>query len=251
MTPTKIDRARIAAYVDGELTPEEAAAVAMHLADHPEDQAYADDLFAANAALAAAFAAPLQDPVPQAIRDVILPSTAQDRPRAQVLPFPRRPATLVAGLSLAASIALAVALFRQPGADPLTPGPVAAGSELAEVLNTLPSGEIRTTPQGGDLMILATLPTPGGFCRELERIDAAAGDMAQALACRGTGPEWEIVVVLTEPLAGAPAEDGFIAAEGAASEGLTPFLDQAEAGLALTPEEEAALISKGWTTPTP
>ena len=31
MTPTKIDRARIAAYVDGELTPEEAAAVAMHL----------------------------------------------------------------------------------------------------------------------------------------------------------------------------------------------------------------------------
>ena len=49
---SKIDRTRLAAFVDGELSPEEAAAVVMHLADHPADQAYVDDLFAANAALA-------------------------------------------------------------------------------------------------------------------------------------------------------------------------------------------------------
>ena len=251
MTPTKIDRARIAAFVDGELSPEEAAAVAMHLADHPEDQAYADDLFAANTALAAAFAAPMHEPVPQAIRDTIFPPAAQERTPARVIAFPRRPATLVAGLSLAASVALAVTLFRQPGADPFTPGPVAAGSELATLLDTLPSGEVRPTAQGGDLMILATLPTPDGFCREVERIDAAAGAMVQALACRGPGTPWDIAVVLKEPLTDAATEDGFVAAEGAASEGLTPFLDQAEAGLALTPEEEATLIAGGWNAPTP
>ncbi len=47
----------LAAFVDGELSPEEAAEVVMHLADHPADQTYVDDLFAANAALAEAFSA--------------------------------------------------------------------------------------------------------------------------------------------------------------------------------------------------
>ena len=50
--PKAMDRARLAAFVDGELSPEDSAAVVMHLADHPADQAYVDDLFAANAALA-------------------------------------------------------------------------------------------------------------------------------------------------------------------------------------------------------
>ncbi len=41
---TVMDKDRLAAFVDGELTPEEAAAVVMHLARHPDDQAYVDDL---------------------------------------------------------------------------------------------------------------------------------------------------------------------------------------------------------------
>ena len=65
---TAFDKDRLAAFGDGELSPEEAAAVVMHLADHPDDQAWVDDLIAANETLAAAFAAPLHEPVPEAIR---------------------------------------------------------------------------------------------------------------------------------------------------------------------------------------
>jgi hypothetical protein len=43
----------------------------MRLADHPEDQAYVDDLMAANAALSRAFAAPMEEPVPPVLRDMI------------------------------------------------------------------------------------------------------------------------------------------------------------------------------------
>jgi anti-sigma factor RsiW len=83
---TVMDKDRLAAFVDGELSPEEAAAVVLHLADTPVDQAYVDDLFAANEALAQAFGAPLSEPVPEAIHAAIMgPSAATNvvafRPR--------------------------------------------------------------------------------------------------------------------------------------------------------------------------
>ena len=90
--PTQMDRTRLAAFVDGELSPEEAAAVVMHLADHPADQAYVDDLFAANAALSAAFAAPLSEPIPSSLRAVL----HADPVPAQIIPFrPRMRLSLI------------------------------------------------------------------------------------------------------------------------------------------------------------
>jgi len=34
--PTALDKHRLAAFADGELSPEEAAALVIHLADHPQ-----------------------------------------------------------------------------------------------------------------------------------------------------------------------------------------------------------------------
>lgn len=241
-----MDRTRLAAFVDGELSPEEAAAVVMHLADHPEDQAYVDDLFAANAALAEAFSAPLAEALPQGIDRAIHGAPAPASSPAQVIPFRPRPALVFGGLALAASLAAAVVLFRPVAPQSLAAGPVPAGSPLAEALATLPSGTPLPQGEGRDLMILATLPTETGPCREVEALDRRAARLELALACHDPASGWTIDVVLQEPLIRGDNGTDFLPAEGAAAQGLSPYLDQRGAGLALTPAEEAALIASGW-----
>lgn len=242
--PPAMDRAHLAAFVDGELSPEDAAAVVMHLADHPADQAYVDDLFAANAALAQAFSAPLTEPLPPALQAAL----GADPAPAPVIPFrPRlRPAMTAGGLALAASLVAALVLFRPTAPSPLALGPVAAGSPLAQALDTRPSGTAVTEAASRDLMILSTLPTDTGPCREVEVIDRSAAQIELALACHDQATGWRVEVVLKEPLPAAAEQENFVTAQGAAAQGLSPYLDQRGAGLALSPEAEADLIAKGW-----
>lgn len=166
--PTVMDKDRLAAFVDDEMSPEQAAAVVMHLADHPQDQAHVDDLMAANAALALAFSAPMGAPVPDALRDLVLGAG----PEGKVVPFhaKRRPAVaLWGGLGVALAAGLAVAVFTPGAAVPqLTPGPLAGGSALHAALDTLPAGEVRVMEGGAEAMVLGSVPTPGGYCREIE-----------------------------------------------------------------------------------
>lgn len=256
--PTAMTRDRLAAFVDGALSPEEAAAVVMHLADHPADQAYVDDLFAANAALARAFAAPLSEPVPPAIRAVLAEPapepTPEATPGAAILPFPsahaRRLPALAGGLGLAAGLALALYLVQPAPPAALAVGPLAADSPLGTALESLPSGVPLAAASGRETVILSTLPTATGPCREVESLDRAARRIDLALACRDPQGLWQIEVVLAEtlPVEASPAspEDGFIAAEGASVLDLSAHLDQRGAGLALSPEAEAALIARGW-----
>ncbi|MGL6208556.1 MAG: anti-sigma factor family protein [Paracoccaceae bacterium] len=251
--PTMMDKDRLAAFVDGELSPEEAAAVVMHLADHPRDQAYVDDLTAANAALSRAFAAPLEEPVPDRFRDLILGSETKEAPAAQVLPFRPRSSVrsalaswggLAAGGALAAGLALAVFLPSLDGRD-LAPGPLAANSPLHGVLASLPSGEVQVLEDGAEVMILSSVPTPTGFCREIEVMRGDINRLEAALACTdGTG--WSVEVVIVEDLADAAASEGFGTANGDEAQGFTPFLDRVGAGAFLSPEEEAAAIGRSW-----
>lgn len=253
--PKAMDRARLAAFVDGELSPEDSAAVVMHLADHPADQAYVDDLFAANAALARAFAAPLSEAVPPAIQALLAepaPNPAPiPAPSAAILPFPPargrlRPA-LAGGLGLAAGLALALYLVQPAPPATLAVGPLDAASPLATALEGLPSGATLATAPGPETVILSTLPTATGHCREVESLDRAAGRIDLALACRLPQGGWQIEMVLAETLPGdSTTEPGFAAAEGTALQDFSAYLDRRGAGLALSPEEEAALIARGW-----
>jgi len=250
--PTSMDKDRLAAFVDGELAPEEAAAVVMHLADHPQDQAYVDDLMAANAVLTRAFAAPLEDPVPPALRHLIL-GTAPEAPTEKVVRFPAKARNrsglaawggLLAGAALAAGLAVAVYL-PGVGASGLTPGPLAADSPLAMALADLPAGAALMLDGGAEAMILGSVPTPTGFCREVEVIDAAEGVLKAALACT-EGAGWTVAVVLAENLADAAESEGFGTASGAEAQSFAPFLDRIGAGAFLSPEQEAAAIARGW-----
>lgn len=240
-----MDKSRLAAFVDGELSPEEAAEVVLHLADHPQDQAYVDDLMVANEALAQAFADPLSEPVPQAIEEAIM----GPRETAEIIPFRRRPSIWV-GTALAASVALAMiagpAIFAPGETSALAVGSVAEGSGLAQALNTLPSGTPEALDENREMMILATLPIDGGFCREVEIIDRADARIDLGVACRADAV-WTVEVTLSEPLEAAGTEDGFVTASGAEMQGLMPFLDRLGVGAALDPEAEAQAIERGWT----
>ncbi len=249
--PTVMDKDRLAAFVDGEMSPEEAAAVVMHLADNPEDQSYVDDLMAANAALAQAFASPMEEPVPTVLRNLILQPDAgygTDNVvplRATLRASMRLPRVgMVAGGALAAGLALAVFLPASGGLD-LAPGPLAAGSPLYDVLVSQPAGEVRSLQDGATAMVLASLPTPDGFCREVEVIDTDAQSVQAALACTD-GAGWTVAVVIAESLADAEAADGFGTASGDEAQSFEPFLDRVGAGASLSPEEEAAAIARGW-----
>ncbi len=241
MRETTVDKALLAAFADGELSPEEAAAVVMHLADHPEDQAFVDDLMAANAALIRAFDAPMTAPVPPAILAAI------DGPpvRAKVVALPKRRGLAWAAVALAASVGLAVVLF--PAARPtgLTAGPVAQGQALHDALQSLPSGTTVPLTAGQDLTILATLPTTAGHCREVEVINRADRRLDVALACTA-GDGWRVDVVLSEPLPEATPDQGFVPAGGIETEALTLWLDRLGAGMALDAATEAAMIARGW-----
>ena len=248
--PVVMDKDRLAAFVDGELSPEEAAVVVMHLADHPEDQAYVDNLTAANAALALAFAPALDEPAPEALRHLILGTS----PEAKVVPFRPRPAVrpivpllggLAAGAALAAGLAVAVFLPNVDRHD-LTPGPLAADFPLLPFLASAPSGVTEVMEDGAKVMILATVPTPSGFCREIEVIHAPPGRLEAALVCH-EGSGWTVEVVLTESLANAEDGEGFGTASGAEAQGFGPFLDRIGAGAVLDPAAEAAVIARGWS----
>ncbi|SEN93910.1 Putative zinc-finger [Gemmobacter aquatilis] len=242
-----IDKDRLAAFADGELSPEEAAAVVMHLADHPEDQAWVDEVMAANMALARAFAAPMAEPVPDRFQALILPDAD---PAAHVVAFrPRWSMPRIwAGAALALAAALAVmAVLPEPDAG-LRVGPVAAGSALETALMAQASGAVQPLGEAGQLTILATLPATGGYCREFELVAPETGDIQLGLACRaGTG--WAVDVLLAETAAtGGETASGYLPASGNDAGAIDPWLDRRGAGMALSADEEAALIQHGWSS---
>ncbi len=231
---TAMTKERLAAFVDGELTPEEAAQVVLHLADHPDEQALVDEMMAANLALQRAFGAPMAEPVPPAILATL--------GMGQVVPLRRRAVPLwgaVLGAGLAAAAAFVAML---PGAAPgLVVGPVAEGSALHQVLTARASGDAAVLGDGSTLAVLATMPASGGWCREVERL--AEGLTEVALACT-EGGVWRVDVVLAEGLS--PAADGFMPASGEGAAALTPWLDRRGAGSVLTPDQERAALAAGW-----
>lgn len=243
MHMTTMDKDRLAAFADGEMTPEDAAAVVMHLADHPEDQAYVDDLMAANEALAKAFAMPMSEPVPPAILAAV--EGRQSVALASVLPFARRPFLATGGLALAASVAVAAVLWPQTEDIRLAVGTVPGGSVLHDHLQSLPSGETIRIGAEAELTILATLPTPNGHCREVEVIDPALGRLDLVLACQQKGG-WRIEVALAEALPDAVADQTYTPADGADALALTPWLDRLGAGFALDSAAEAEAIARRW-----
>jgi hypothetical protein len=247
---TLMDKDRLAAFVDGELPPDEAAAVVLHLADHPGDQAYVDELYAAGEALAQAFGAPVHEPVPEAIRAAIMGSAEVP----SVVPFRARSRLVVvwSGLAMAAAVAAAAVLMpgllQKPQPAGIALGPLPAADPVAGVLNSRASGLPVTLEDGRETMVLATFDMPDGrFCREFEVIDRAAGRVDYAVGCL-TGDAWRVEAAIAEAI-GTGSGDGFVPAGEVEADTLTRYLERKGQPVVLDAETEAGLIGRGWTGP--
>lgn len=240
------------AYVDGALSPEDAAEVVLYLADHPEDQARVDAMMALNETLARAYETPADDAVPQAILDTILQpiaAPASSEAGATVIPFRRRKTVwMVAGLALAASIALAAVMLPQmsaPKSNHLTVGPVAQNSVLDTTLSREVSGVPVPLDDGATLTPVASFATTTlGMCREVELLNPARDELETAIACRRNGDSWHIE--LATAVTGSSDDTGFVPASGQGPDMISRFLDAIGAGFTLTPDEEEREISYKW-----
>jgi len=254
---TVMDPDRLAAFVDGALSPEEAATVVLHLADCPRDRAHVDALMEIGVLLAAAYAEPLHAAVPERLRATIFPEAA---PKVAVVPplaasrssgaarggsrrWPARRSGWALA-ALAASALIAVGLVQSRGPAPEThAGPVVAGSALHAALERAPSGTA-----GDGLTLIGTFRDGTGRpCREFEAADRAGGVVTRGIACRSGAGGWTTIAAFsgTDPAEPSPAE-GFIPAGGAGAGNLDAVLDRIGAGMTLAPDAEAVLLRDGW-----
>ncbi|MFV0384698.1 anti-sigma factor family protein [Paracoccus sp. (in: a-proteobacteria)] len=239
--PARLDIGLLHAFADGELAPDEAARVVLHLADCPADQELVNGIMATNAMIARACAGPMQEPVPPRIRSAIFGPPA---PVGAAPPARRGGVLRFAGLggALAAGLA-ALAVWLPTGGDPALPtGPVAVRSPVAEALTQLATGESRLVAQDTRLDVTGSFAVRDGYCREvsLDR-DKAVGVVA--LACHG--PEgWRIAA--RQEVEAINPEVGYFPAGGDEDDPVGAYLDAVNAGPVLSAEQEAAARASGW-----
>ncbi len=249
-----MDRERLEAFVDGALSPEDSAAIVLHLADCPSDAAYVDALMEANALVAAAYAEPLHQPVPERLRAAIFPEAvrAPVRPAARsgwraLRPQPRTVVWAALAASAALVIGLAVSPARNSGPVQIA-GAAATDDALRVALETSGSGLVEAGSAPAQITLIATFfDRDGRPCREYELLDPTATALTQGIACRSPDQGWATELAVASRLTPAADRGGaFVPAEGASASALDGALDRLGAGMLLTPDEERGLIANDW-----
>lgn len=240
---------QLMAWVDGELPAAEAERIAAAVAADAGLAARAARLQRLNRQLRQAFAAELNDPVPDTLaaaargEPVALPGS-----RATIHPLPARPLRLgwAAWGGLAASVLLAVAVVPRltvgsgGTAEPVqaqADGRLVAGGALAAALEHGLASENRPD---GTRLLLSFRDRHGEFCRSF------AAPVGRGLACR-QGGQWQ-VVVLTAPAA-APASaatEQLRLASGDLPAAVLAAVEQRMDGLALDAAQERRARDAGW-----
>ncbi|MBP7001583.1 zf-HC2 domain-containing protein [Amaricoccus sp.] len=253
---TVMEQETLAAFVDGALSPEESARVVLHLADCADDAAYVDALMELNALLGAAFAAPVNQAIPERIRAAIFPAPASvGRARASgrsgwrmARPGGRRIAAWAA-VAAAAALVVGVGIDLRTGGDTVQiAGAPGADGALRAALEAAPSGEAPSEGEERITLIATYRDAAGRPCREYEILHDAERALTRGLACRNSGEDWETEVAVASrlPSPAAGGGEGFVPAQGAASDTLDAALDRLGIGMSLTPDEERALIGSDW-----
>jgi hypothetical protein len=244
-THPPVDPERLAAYADGELPPDEAAAVKAAIAADP---ALAEQLAAhraLRATLAAHFAPILDAPVPARLTDLLAPresatvvdlAAARQSRAAVAAPAKRDRPRWAFGGALAASLALGLLFGTQlPRGGTITDsgGALVASGALDKALSTqlASAGE-----QGGTRILLSFRTAQGGYCRGFES-GATAG-----IACRAAG-RWAIL--RSESTGGSEAASAYRQA-GSAQAAIMAAAQEMAAGPALDETGERTARAAGW-----
>lgn len=238
----RLDIRILHAFADGELEPEEAARVVLHLADCPTDQEAVDRIMAMNAMMAQACSGPMQEPIPPRIRSAIFGEPAAV---GTTTPLSRRRIYRFAGLTggaLAAGLA-ALAIWLPGVSDPDLPlGRIAARSPIAEALDELASGGTQLVAHDTELGVIASFAVKDGYCREISLDRSNTPDLI-ALACHDA-EGWQITARL-EMIGMTPAS-GYTPAEGQDDDPIGAYLDRVQASSVLSPDLEARAKEAGW-----
>lgn len=255
------------AYVDGELGADEAAMIERAIAGDAGLRRRAADFRDTRLLARGAFAEERAAPVPAALAAAVrvaaerakagavapsVPPAAASAPTAplpaaaaaasNVVAFPVRRRTVYAALPIAACLMLAAGLAgfllgetRVPEGDVATAGLLGADPSVIEALARLVGGETRMLADGRRLQAVASFPVEGGVCRVFTLQPAGPGAVEGVACDRGSGLAVEVAVV-------ASGTDGaYTPASDIATGVVDAFLDAADAGDALTAEEERAL----------
>lgn len=200
----EIDDTRLMAYVDGELSAEEAARIESQAA---ADAALAERIRRTRALrvrLGGAYAPVLDEEVPQRLRDVLRPGSEIPDP-VRAIPAPATALGVQPGRrrrrardwsALAASLLLGVLIARvlPPGTSPaqddaFVDAAMRAGGALERALN---DGLAAAGPDGGVSIGLSFRARDGVYCRSF----TLDGEQPRAgLACREGGARWRVTTL--------------------------------------------------------
>lgn len=250
MSNNESDDVLLSALLDGELSAQDAAQLEQRIAREPELRARLDALERADKAVRERYAGVVDEPLPQALRDLL----GADAPRADnVVPLarPARAPSFVLPTALAASVALAVGLAfgvvlapDRQGRDRdfiANAGSVAPGSALFEVFERVPTAESRALP--GDVTATPSLTfatQSGDYCREVEV--ASERGATQLLGCRRDA-QWRLVLSSYSP---SVSTDGVYRPASGPSSVLDAAIDELIEGAPLEAAAERELMSRGW-----
>jgi len=246
--PTNPDDDALSALIDGVLPSDEAAELRARLDRDPALAARLAAMERANRAVRDAYRGVVDEPLPERVLDLLRAPQA----RANVVDLDARrarralpawlPQAAAAGVALAIGLGLGFGLGhrseRSPSAGLLaSTGPVAAGSALHELLESVPSGEAREL-DGATAEARFTFRTQGGdWCRELAVSSGAARNAA--VACRRDGG-WRVDLVGVEAAAGEVYRPA--GGDAPVREAVDALID----GEPLERDAERALVERGW-----
>lgn len=263
---------RLVAYADGQLDPEEVAAVEAYIAANPEAAKLVEEFRKVRAQIEGVVGGVANQPAPQRLIDTIMtsPLAGTPPPAAEVVPFPiekvaaRSRSRPVLGYAAAAAIAAVLAtgatLAWQTVAGGVTLGGntvaglmiaqdrdgrlVAAGA-LHDQLEKASSVQSNARAPGAGAQIRSTFAIPSGaFCREFEA--AGDGDISTlAVACRSASGAWKVEAMQAGKTRRSK-DDGVYRPVGASNPDWDAVIDRLKPSDQLDEVAESALIKNRW-----
>lgn len=258
------------AFVDGELSADEAAAIVRYLESDADARALVEAFRQSGVNAAAAYCDVLGAPVPQRLVNAALgqlPTASPAHTASNVVPLRRsasvwpRVSIILAPLAAAVLLAIGtVAGYRlmsdetaPTGGFQLAVGPVAPGTPTHSLLEKTPANQPVATGTS-ELMVVATFfDRHDRPCREFEvttttaAAAAANTSMSAAIGCRNADGRWSIEGAAH--LAGGPTPPivEFSPASGQSYSAFEGLLRSIGAKPALPVDQEQALLAKRWT----
>jgi anti-sigma factor RsiW len=249
---TEIDDNTLMAYVDGELEAARFEQVDELVQRDERLQKRIAQIKASDAALRAAFDAPMKEDAPRTLVEAVRHRTSAGMaPTATVVPLQaRRRSMSQYALPLAASLAflggLGVgSLLQRPGLPALlAPGTVDSRSQLARLLEMSPTGQ-----RIADLQIVGTfLDRAHRACREVEQVGPAGqpNPIAAAIACRLPDGRWTVEGAARVVVADATASKGFVPSGAVSADALAALSSALGGGPLMPAADERRLIENAW-----